>query len=322
MDRTVEAYLTIAAIHARHGTTALMPTTLTVATPDMIKAFEVYEEACLQNTSGATFAGIHLEGPYFAKEQAGAQDPRFIRNPDPEEYRAIVDACKSLRRWSAAPELEGALEFARYIRSRGIVPSIGHTNALAADVYPAFEAGFTMMTHLYSAMLGVTRRHAFRHAGAIEAAFLIDEMDVEIIADGIHLPPDLLKLICKVKGHDHIALVSDSMRAAGMPEGEYMLGDLAKGIRVIVEDGVAKMPDRTAFAGSVATADRLVRTMVQQAGIPLHDAVKMITANPARMANLSKKGALSAGMDADITVFDENIRICLTMVEGKVVFCS
>jgi N-acetylglucosamine-6-phosphate deacetylase len=297
-----------------------MPTTLTVAMSDMLKTFEVYEESCRQNVSGATFAGMHLEGPYFAKEQAGAQDPRFIRNPDPGEYREIVAACRSLRRWSAAPELEGALEFARYVRSRGIIPSIAHTNAIAADVYPAFEAGFTMVTHLYSAMPGVVRRNAFRYAGAVEAAFLIDEMDVEIIADGIHLPPDLLKLICKIKGHDHIALVSDSMRAAGMPEGEYMLGDLQKGIRVTVEDGVAKMPDRTAFAGSVATADRLVRTMVRQAGIPLRDAVKMITANPARMVNLSQKGSLAAGMDADITIFDDAIQIYLTMIEGKVVY--
>jgi N-acetylglucosamine-6-phosphate deacetylase len=320
MDRTVEACLKIAATHARYGTTALMPTTLTASTSDMLQLFEVYEEACRQNVSGATFVGIHLEGPYFAKEQAGAQDSRFIRNPDPEEYREIVAACKSLRRWSAAPELEGALEFAGYISSKGIIPSIAHTNAIAADIYPAFNAGFTMMTHLYSAMLGVTRRNAFRYAGAVEAAFLIEDMDVEIIADGIHLPPDLLKFICKFKGHDHIALVSDSMRAAGMPEGEYMLGDLEKGTRVTVENGVAKLQDKAALAASVATADRLVGTMVQQAGISLHDAVKMMTSNPARMINLPQKGSLIAGMDADIVIFDENIQIHLTMVEGNIVF--
>ncbi len=320
MDCTVDAYLKIAETHAKFGTTALMPTTLTVSMEDLFKSFEVYEEADKKNRKGASFVGIHLEGPYFAPEQAGAQDPLYIRKPDPKEYQAIVAKCKYLKRWSAAPELEGALEFGRYIRGKGIYPSIGHTNAVAEEIYPAFEAGFNMMTHLYSAMLGVTRRNAFRYAGAVEAAFLIDDMNVEIIADGIHLPPDLLKLICKFKKHENIVLVTDSMRGAGMPEGEYVLGDLHKGIKVFVEDGVAKMPDRTAFAGSVATTDRLVRTMVQQAEIPLLDAVNMITFNPARLTGLSSKGILHKNMDADIVIFDENIHISHTFVNGNLVF--
>lgn len=322
MDGTVEAFLTIAETHARYGTTALMPTTLTVSTEDMLRSFEVYEQASAANRKGARFIGFHLEGPYFAPEQAGAQDPKFIRKPEPEEYRRIVESCSYLRRWSAAPELEGALEFASYIRSKGILPSIAHTNAISSDIFPAFEAGFTMMTHFYSAMLGVIRRNAFRYAGAIEAAYLIDGMDVEIIADGVHLPADLLKLICKFKGHDHIALVTDSMRAAGMPEGESILGDKVKGMRVIVEDGVAKLPDRTAFAGSVATADRLVRTMVQLAGLSIEEAVAMITRNPARMMGLNSKGALAEGMDADVVVFDADIRVKRTIVEGVEVYQS
>lgn len=320
MDCSVEAFLTIAETHARYGTTALMPTTLTVSMDDMLRSFDVYERASGKNKKGAKFVGLHLEGPYFAPEQAGAQNSKLMRRPRPEEYSQIVASCKHLRRWSAAPELEGALEFAAYIKERGILPSIAHTNAVASDIYLAFEAGFTLMTHFYSAMLGVTRRNAFRYAGAVEAAYLIDDMDVEIIADGVHLPADLLKLVCKFKGHKHIALVTDSMRAAGMPEGESVLGAKDKGLRVIVEDGVAKLPDRTAFAGSVATADRLVRTMVVEAGLSVQEAVAMITANPARMMGITSKGILKDGMDGDVVVFDKDINVSHTVVEGELVF--
>ena len=158
-------------------------------------------------------------------------------------------------RWSAAPELKGAIAFARYMKSKGILTSIAHSDAIYEEVVEAFENGYSLVTHLYSGMSGVTRRKAFRYAGVIESAFIIDEIDVEIIADGIHLPPPLLKLVYKIKGADRTALITDAMRAAGMPPGESVLGSLRNGIKVIVEDGVAKLPDRESFAGSVATAD-------------------------------------------------------------------
>src|SRR6185436_11904362 len=149
----------------------------------------------------------------------------------------------------------------KYMKSRGVLPSIAHTDAIYEDVLDAFENGYSLATHLYSAMSGVTRRNAFRYAGVIESAFIIDEMDVEIIADGVHLPAPLLKLVYKIKGADRTALITDAMRAAGMPAGESVLGNKDSGLKAIVEDGVAKLPDRTSFAGSVATADRLVRTV-------------------------------------------------------------
>lgn len=323
MDNTVEAFLEIAKLHVRHGTTAMLPTTLTSEKADLLKTLNVYEEANKLNAEGAQFIGMHLEGPYFALNQRGAQNPRYIHDPDPQEYKEIVSASKSIKRWSAAPELKGAIEFGKYMVANGILPAIAHTDAVYEDVVEAFNVGYTLATHFYSAMSGVTRRNAFRYAGVIESAYLIDEMNVEIIADGVHLPEPLLKLIYKIKGVDRIALITDAMRAAGMPPGESILGSLKDGIKVIVEDGVAKMPDRSSFAGSVATFDRLVRMMITIADVPLVEAIRMASYNPARIMKINdQKGSLEKGKDADIVIFDRDINIDTTIVSGKIVYKS
>jgi N-acetylglucosamine-6-phosphate deacetylase len=322
MDGNEEAFLKIAETHARHGTTAMLPTTLTSEKEGLLQTLEVYEQANKKNTMGAQFIGMHLEGPYFAVSQRGAQDARYIRDPDPTEYKEVLERfSSSIKRWSAAPELKGAIEFGKCVTSKGILVALAHTDAIYEEVLKAFENGWTLATHLYSAMSGVTRRNAFRYAGVIESAYLLDEMDVEIIADGVHLPAPLLKLVYKIKGTEHTALITDAMRAADMPEGESILGSLKNGLRVIIEDGVAKLPDRSSFAGSVATADRLVRTMIKIADVPLADAVLMITKTPARIMNVeNKKGSLVVGKDADIIIFDEDINIKMTMVKGKIVY--
>lgn len=321
MDNTVEAFLEIARTHVRYGTTAMFPTTLTGPKEEIIQTLETYEKALPLNDSGSQFMGMHLEGPYFAMNQRGAQDPRWIRNPDPEEYEYILSKSKYIKRWSAAPELVGALEFGTLLRQRSILPSLAHTDAVYEEILEAFGHGYTLATHLYSGMSGVTRRNAFRYAGAVESAYIIDDMDVEIIADGVHLPAPLLKLVMKIKGVSKTALVTDAMRAAGMPPRESVIGNLHSGIRVIVEDGVSKLPDRSSFAGSVATADRLIRTMTRVAGVSLPDAVRMMTETPARIMNISnQKGSLAVGHDADIVIFDDDIVIHSTLVKGKVVY--
>ena len=321
MDGTVEAYLGAAIEHAKHGTTALVPTTVTSTKESLKETFEIYKKAKASKNKGAALLGLHLEGPYFSMEQRGAQDPRYIKNPEREEYEKILSWSDDIIRWSAAPELDGAMEFGRFLKEKNILPSIGHSNAIYEEVIEAFENGYTHITHLYSGMSGVRRINAYRYAGVIESAFLIDEMTVEIIADGAHLPSSLLKLIYKIKGPDKIALVTDSMRAAGMPEGESILGGIRDGQKVIVEDGVAKLPDRTAFAGSVATADRLVRTMINIAQVPLIDAVRMMTTTPAKIMKIDdRKGSIVVGKDADLVIFDEDINIQTTMVEGEVVY--
>lgn len=321
MDNTVEAFLAIAQMHARYGTTAMSPTTLTSSKEDLLETLRVYELADKQNANGAQFIGMHLEGPYFAVSQCGAQDPRYIRDPDPEEYKEILAATNIIKRWSAAPELKGAIEFGKYITTKGILAAIAHTDAIYEEALDAFENGYTLATHLYSGMLGVTRRNAYRYAGVVEAAFLIDGMDVEIIADGIHLPPPLLKLVYKIKGAKKTALITDAMRAAGMPPGESILGSLKNGLKVFVEDGVAKLPDRNAFAGSIATFDALVRNMVKMADVPLIEAIEMATLTPATIMKLEdRKGSIETGKDADVVVFDENINVYKTIIKGKLVY--
>ena len=320
MDGTVEAFHQIAETHAKYGTTSMVPTTLTSEKEDLLKTLDIYETAHRSNQKGAQFLGMHLEGPYFALNQRGAQDPRYIRNPDPAEYEEILAYSNSIARWSAAPELPGAIKFGQRLRQKGILAAVAHTDAIYEEVLEAYDNGYSLATHLYSAMSGVTRKNAFRFAGTIEAAYLLD-MDVEIIADGVHLPAPLLKLVYKIKGSGKTALITDAMRAAGMPEGESVLGPLDTGLKVIVEDGVAKLPDRTSFAGSVSTTDRLVRNMVQMAEVSLSEAVKMMTQTPARIMGINhKKGSIAKGKDADIVIFNDNIDIALTMVNGKAIY--
>ncbi|SDP76635.1 N-acetylglucosamine-6-phosphate deacetylase [Mucilaginibacter sp. OK268] len=323
MDNTVTAYLEIAKLHASHGTTSFTPTTLSCEPEALFKTLSLYEESEKLNVLGANYLGMHIEGPYFAMDQRGAQDPRFIRLPDPDEYKDVLQRSSIVKRWSAAPELKGALEFGRYLRSKGILPSIAHTNAIYEEALEAYENGYTHITHFYSCMSGVSRRNAFRYAGVIEAGYLLDNMTVEIIADGVHLPPALLKLVYKIKGPDKIALITDAMRAAGMPPGESILGDLKNGLKVIVEDNVAKLPDRSAFAGSVATTIQLVKNMVRLADVPLIDAITMMTATPAKIMGADdRKGSIELGKDADLVLFDEQINLCKTIIGGKVVYTS
>jgi N-acetylglucosamine-6-phosphate deacetylase len=324
MDGTVEAFLGVAALHARYGTTAMLPTTLTCPVEKLYSILDVYPEAKRANGMGAQFLGLHLEGPYLAMSQRGAQDARYLRDPDRKEYLEILARCPDIRRWSAAPELEGALEFGRELRSRGIVAAFAHTDALYDETLEGFRNGYTLATHLYSCMNGATRRGLHRYAGAVECAYLVPEIDVEVIADGVHLPAELLKLAYRIKGAGRVALVTDAMRAAGMGEGESVLGGLDGGLPVIVEGGVggvAMLPDRSAFAGSVATADRLIRTMVREVGVSLSDAVRMMTATPARIIGVeASKGSLEVGKDADIILFDEDINVGMTMIGGRVVY--
>jgi len=301
--------------HLSHGTTTILPTVTASSMETMLRALSAMETLIGEKLAKANVPGVHMEGPYFSPKQAGAQDPAFITDPIPADYTALTQRYgKIIRRWSYAPERDHDQSFTRYLTAHGILPSAGHTDAIGAELQPAYEAGCRLVTHLYSCTSTITRDHGFRRLGVIECAFLWDDMDVEIIADGCHLPPDLIRLIVKIKGADHVSLVTDSLQVAGTDAKESSCGTT----KCIIEDGVCKLPDRSAFAGSIATTDRLVRVCVQDAGIALTDAVTMAAATPARVLGLNK-GRLAPGLDADILFFDENITVKRVLVGGEIV---
>lgn len=321
MDGTVEAILGAVEMHAKHGTTSILPTTLTCTNEELYEVIQAFKAAKSVNKVGARLLGLHLEGPYFAHSQAGAQDPRYIKVPEKEDYLKILSWSDDILRWSVAPELPGALEMGDELHKRGILASIGHSDAEYEDVLLACEHGYTHVTHLYSGMNGVHRRNAYRFLGVVESAYLMDDLTVEIIADGHHLPAELIKLIYKIKGPEKIALITDSLRGAGMPDGESIAGSLKNGQRVINEGGVAKLPDRSAFAGSIATSNRLIQTVVFKAGIPLLDAVNMASLTPAKILGMERElGSLSCGKKADIVIFDDDIQVLMTMIDGEPIY--
>ena len=262
----------------------------------------------------AHIIGAHLEGPYLSLAQTGAQAGACITFPVKSDYEEIVKAYKgTLARWTYAPEHDESGEFAACMQREGIVTSAGHTNATYKDMKAALDLGCHLVTHLYSCTSTVTRKQGFRSLGVIESTFLEDGITAEIIADGKHLPPELIRMIYKIKGADGIIAVTDSLSLAGtsVKSGRMSLTDF------IIEDGVCKLLDRSAFAGSIATADVLVRVLTKEAGIPLCEAVKMVSENPAKMMGLSTKGTLAEGMDADIVVFDTDINVKAAFVGGQ-----
>lgn len=319
MDGTPEAIEGAAKSHMRHGTTAISPTTLTGTDEDLFTFFDCLRAAKRDMKDGPELLGAHLEGPYFSYGQRGAQDPKYLRMPEKAHYDKILENADIIARMSAAPELPGALELGDELRKHGILASVGHSDAEYSEMLAAYEHGYTHVTHLYSGMSTIHRKSAYRHLGVVESAYLIDGMTVEIIADGCHLPPELLRLILRSKPIDDICLVTDSMRGAGMPEGSVnLLGSLKNGQETIIKDGVAFTMDGQAFAGSVCTADRCVRTMNKKVGLPVYDAVRMMTGNPARILGLEKRiGALGPGMDADICVFDDDINVRDVFAKGR-----
>lgn len=309
MDEGTESVIRVVRTHMRHGTTTILPTILPDSLDEILRAVRNIGEAAGADDVPHIY-GVHMEGPWLAKSQAGAMDPKYIVTPKKQDYRRILSKAKGLiRKVTFAPELKGAQEFCRYLKENGIVPSAGHTEATLEKIRDCREAGLDMVTHLYSSMSTITRKEGYRILGTVEAAYYFDDMYTEVIADGIHLPPELLKIIYRLKGPDRICLVTDAMRGADMPEGESILGSLRHNFKCVIEDGIAKMPDRTCFAGSVATADRCVRVFKNQVGVPIEEAVKMMTKTPAIAHGIQNKGEIKEGYDADLLIFDENIDI-------------
>ncbi len=319
-DGAVTDVLNAAFAHAKHGTTTIYPTAPSVSFEDTLKFVENVRDAMNQNAPGKPYiAGSHLEGPYFADAQRGAQNPKYIKSPVPEEYKAWNNAsCGTLKRISYAPEREGSEALCTYLNENGIVSAFAHTDGIYEEIKPLVDMGCKIATHLYSGMNGVTRRNVYRKLGAVETAFLEEDVTVEVIADGVHLPAELLKLVYKIKGADKMCMVTDSMRGACQESGPSVLGPKADGMDCIVKkDDVAYLTDMSAFAGSVATCDRLMRVMHKEVGLPLTECVKMMCETPAKIMKLEKRGAIKDGYFADLVFFDANISVKEVIINGK-----
>ena len=306
IDATEEAFLTACAIHAAHGTRVLYPTISATDFDTMYRVLETAEKVIPQ--CPLEIPGIHLEGPYLSLEMSGGQDPAYIKAPETAEYERLLNRFGHLiARWTYAPERDDG-SFLNALIRWGITPAIGHSAARYEHILPAYENGCRLVTHLYSCTSTITRSGGFRRLGVIESTYLLDGMYAEAIADGCHLPADLLKLIIKLKGTDRVCLITDAIRFAGVDATTPLLGG-TQSMPYIIEDGVAKLADRSAFAGSIATTDALLQRSVQ-AGIALPDVVKMMTQTPAEVMGLAVKGRIAPGYDAQFTVFDSNLHIC------------
>lgn len=321
MEATEEAFLEAGKTHAAHGTTTLLPTSMACPDETLFDFLNAYQKVRNTKRPGPHMPGVHLEGPFFADSQKGAQPTEYFKKPSVDYAQKVLNICPHVLRWSGAPELEGGYALGRYLYDRGILASIAHSDATLEEAVQAFENGYTHLTHFYSGMSQLKRVQSYRIPGLIDSGYMFSGFQIEIIADGHHLPPSLLRHIYRSIGPERISLVTDSTRAAGTDAKETFLGvNPETGIRAIIDNGVAKLPDKSSFAGSIATTDLLVRNMLRYADCGICDAVKMMTRTPAVLLGLKKKGALTVGYDADIAVFDRDVRIAYTIVNGEVVY--
>lgn len=312
MECTEDAFRAAVNTHMKYGTTSIFPTLSSSTVPMIVQAAETCTK--LMEEKDSPILGLHLEGHYLNMAMAGGQIPENIKNPDPNEYIPIVETWSCIKRWDAAPELPGAMQFGKYITAKGMLASVAHTQAEFEDIRTAYEAGYTHATHFYNAMPGFHKRREYKYEGTVESIYLLDDMTVEVVADGIHIPPTILRLVYKIKGVERTCLITDALACAASDSQE------AFDPRVIIEDGVCKLADHSALAGSVATMDRLIRTVVQKAEIPLADAVRMASETPAKIMGVyDRKGSLQKGKDADIIVMDENLNIRAVWAMGKLV---
>ena len=311
-EATPEAFTTAVQTHLRHGSTTVLPTLSSSTFETIAKAVQTCEE--LMAIPGSAIAGLHIEGPYLSRKMGGTQWGEFLKDPDPAEYTPLLESTSCIRRWDISPELPGAHEFARYTSGRGILTALTHTEAEYEEVKAAFAAGFTHAAHFYNAMPGFHKRREYKYEGTVESVYLTDGMTVEVIADGVHLPATILKLVYKLKGADNTCLVTDALKYAGYT------GEPINDPRYIISDGVCKLADGISLAGSIATSDVLVQTMYNKAEIPLEDAVRMASETPARILGLAdRKGSLQKGKDADIVILDKKARVRCVFAGGNIV---
>jgi N-acetylglucosamine-6-phosphate deacetylase len=314
MEATPESFRAICDYHGTGGTTSLLLTTVTAPVPKIVNVLRAVRASA---GSIKQIAGVHVEGPFISKARAGAQRAEFIRDPETELLDQLLVFADVIKIMTLAPELPGALSMISRLRMNNIVVSGGHSDASDIEALAGFEYGMRHVTHTFNAMSSARRRGIYREAGLLEFALSEPAIACELIADGHHVSPTLMKMLYRAKGPGGIVLVTDATAGAGLPAGKDF--SLA-GRHCIVDDGVCLLADRSALAGSASRMIDLVCNMVNQAGIPLHEAVAMASANPARLLGLNTKGKLEAGVDADFVVLSPELEVLQTFVGGERIF--
>ncbi len=322
MDADVKAFETAVKCHLAHGSTQIYPTAVAASHEDTVTFIENFKKFKSTSPYAKITPGVHLEGPYFfgaVQQSLGAQKRDALRLPDMNEVDTLLKCADgAIKRWDASPELQGACEFANVMQDRGILCAAAHTDATAEEAEKGFKNGFSHVTHFYNATSLHRKRGQKVYAGVVEATYLNDDVTIELIGDGCHIPKEDVYLALKIKGAEKVSVTTDAMRIAGTDLTSGKLGNKDKGLDVIVDDGVAKLSDKVSFAGSIATMDRCLRVLCQKYGIDLPTASIMLSYAPARLMGISdRKGSIEPGKDADLVIVGRDFEIKDVFVGGE-----
>src|SRR5437899_6699024 len=316
MEASAEAFRSVCDFHASGGTTSLLLTTATAPLDEIVKVLQAVRDC---RSAIRLIAGVHVEGPFISKAKPGAQRAEFIQDPSPAAVQQLLEQADVIKRVTIAPELHGALEAIEVFRARAISVSGGHSDASDEDARTAFKRGMRSVTHTFNCMSGTRRRGIYRVGGLLEFALSEPQISCELISDGHHVSATLMKMLYRAKGPGGICLVTDATAGAGLPDGSRFS---LFGKDCIVERSVCLLADRSALAGSASRMIDLVRPMVHDVDLPLHEAIAMASKNPARAIGLKPKGRLSVGADADLVILSPNLEVSQTFVGGEEIFSS
>ncbi len=310
IEGSEDAFRAAVNAHMKHGTTTIYPTLSSSTIPSIEAACQVCQKLMAEENSPVL--GLHIEGSYINPKQAGAQNPVLIKAPLADEYETLLNKYSCIKRWDVAPELQGSVEFITECRKHGVLTALTCTRATYEDVVAAHDAGLSHAAHFYNAMPVVYKEHEFKVPGTVESVYALQDMTVEVIADGIHVPPVMLNVVYQIKGVEKTALITDSLAYAASE------GNVSSEPSVILEDGVCKLADHSALAGSIATMDVLIRTCIHRAEIPMVDVFRMVSETPAKIMGIfDRKGSIEEGKDADIMMFDDDIDLTYVMQMGN-----
>lgn len=314
MDASPGALNQLARTHAKHGTVGFLPTTVTAPYEALHRVLEAVEETVSGQPEGAEILGVHLEGPHLNPARAGAQNPEYLTPPSLPEMQRLMERFPGRIRWvTVAPELEGAQPLIEFLHSQGVVVSVGHSDATYEQTVEAFQWGVRHATHTFN---GMNPLH-HRAPGVPGAVLTTRHVSAELIADGFHIHPGVARLLWQVKGPDRLLLVTDAMRATDLPDGRYDLG----GLEVDVQGGAARLAGKGTLAGSTLTLERAVAWMADVVGVPLAEAVRLASLNPARKLGVSERlGSLEVGKDASLVLLDASFRVRLTLRRGELIY--